>query len=175
MPFEKAKQWFRKGSRKDGEHKPLLGGNGVIGQGYNSTTTVQTDSEEEGYASSQDIPTQGYVGLYAFPSIAEQKVTRYRERVLFLSTIGCFLASFILIGIAGILISTGRHRLRVEVDAGVTVAVMISLFCACSALGMMFYRKDKLTIVHRVIVWSAFVSSCLLNGMLLLLVLGNTP
>lgn len=174
MPFEKAKQWFRTGHKDKSERRPLLGANGGILQGY-ASTQANTDSEEEGYASSEEMPTHGYVGLYAFPSIAEQKVVRYRERVLYLGTIGCFVASFVLLAIASLLISTGRHKLRVEVDAGVTVGVMLSLFCACSALGMTLYRKDKLTVIHRLIVWSAFVASCLLNGMLLVLVVGNTP
>jgi hypothetical protein len=174
MPFEKAKQWFRTSNKENPERRPLLDDNGGIAQGYTSTQT-NTDSDEEGYASSEEIPTQGYVGLYAFPSIAEQKVIRYRERVLFLGTIGCFVASFVLLGIASLLISTGRHKLRVEVDVGVTVGVMLSLFCACSALGMTLYRKDPLSVVHRLAVWCTFVASCLLNGMLLVLVVGNTP
>ncbi|KAK0387248.1 hypothetical protein NLU13_5561 [Sarocladium strictum] len=174
MPFEKAKQWFHTSNKKNPERRPLLAPNGGIAQGYNSAQ-ANTDSEEEGYASSEEIPTQGYVGLYAFPSISEQKVVRYREHVLFLGTIGCFVASFILLIIAGILISTGRHKLRVEVDAGVTVGVVVSLFCACSALGMTLYRKDVLPLVHRLAVWSAFIASCVLNGMLLILVVGNSP
>jgi hypothetical protein len=174
MPFEKAKQWFRTSDKKTSERRPLLQANGTVSQGYNSAN-VNTDSDEEGYASSEEIPSHGYVGLYAFPSIAEQKVVRYRERVLFIGTIGCFVASFILLAIASLLISTGRHKLRVEVDAGVTVGVMMSLFCACTALGMTLYRTDNLSIVHQLTVWSAFVASCILNGMLLVLVVGNSP
>lgn len=179
MPLEKAKQWFRtSGGSKDlngnTERRPLLQPNGGISQGY-ASTTANTDSDEEGYASSSEFPRQGYVGLYAFPSISEQKITRYRERVLLLATIGCFAASFILLAIAGLLIATGRHKLRVEVDAGVTVGAVASLFSACSGLGMMLYRRDPLTMLHRLAVWSAWVASCVLNGMLLVLVVGNTP
>ena len=173
MPFEKARQWFRTTSGNN-ERRPLLQANGTITQGY-SSTGANTDSEEEGYASSEDFPSQGFVGLYAFPSITEQKVIRYRERVLFLGTVGSFVASFILVGIAGLLISTGRHKLRVEVDAGVTLGVVVSLFCACTALGMTLYRHDPLTVVYRLVVWCAFIAACMLNGMLLILVVGNTP
>ncbi|KAK4089736.1 hypothetical protein PCL_05957 [Purpureocillium lilacinum] len=169
MPYEKAKQWFR--HRQSGERRPLLSTESTS-QSYSSTAV---DSEEEGYASSDGFPYQGYTTHYALPSISEQKAMRYRERSLLWGTVGCFVASFVLLGIAGILISTGKRKLRVEVDAGVTVGVMVSLFCACTGLGMTLYRQDRLSLVYRLAVWSGFVVSCLLNGMLLVLVLGNTP
>lgn len=121
------------------------------------------------------MPVRGYATMYAFPSIGEQKVVRYRENVLKWATAGGFLASFILLAIASVLITTGKHKLRVEVDAAVTVGIVISLFCACSALGMTMYRNDPLTILYRLMIWSTFITSCLLNGMLLVLVVGNTP
>lgn len=169
MPYEKAKRWF--GHRRGGEEQPLLSAENTS-QGYSSTAV---DSEEEGYASSDGFPYQGYAAHYALPSINEQQVARYRERVLLWATVGCFVASFVLLGIAGILLSTGKRKLRVEVDAGVTVGVMASLFCACTALGMTLYRRDPLTVTYRLMIWSTFMASCLLNGMLLVLVLGNTP
>ncbi|KND89723.1 Uncharacterized protein TOPH_05766 [Tolypocladium ophioglossoides CBS 100239] len=167
--FEKARQWLWQ--RRDGEEQPLLSAENTS-QGYSSTAV---DSEEEGYASSDGFPYRGYTAHYAFPSINEQKMARYREKVLLWATVGCFVASFVLLGIAGILISTGKRKLRVEVDVGVTVGVVASLFCACTALGMTLYRRDPLTLTYRLMIWSTFVASCLLNGMLLVLVLGSTP
>ena len=175
MPFEKAKQWFR--DQPSPEHQPLLGADGgsrVVPREYGSTS-AQTDSDEEGYASSTEFPSQGYVGLYAFPSIPDQKVNRYREKVLLWGTVGSFIASFVLLAGSGILMATGRNKLRVEVDAGVAVGVMLSLFCACTALGMTLNRRDPLSIPYHLMVWSAFTASCLLNGMLLVLVGGSTP
>ncbi|POR38637.1 Uncharacterized protein TPAR_01156, partial [Tolypocladium paradoxum] len=169
LPLDKAKQWF--GQRRGREEQPLLSAENTS-QGYSSTAV---DSEEEGYASSDGYPFHGYAAHYALPSINEQKVARYREKVLLWATVGCFVASFVLQGIAGILISAGKRKLRVEVDAGVTVGVVVSLFCACTALGMTLYRRDPLTVTYRLMIWSTFVASCLLNGMLLVLVLGNTP
>lgn len=101
-------------------------------------------------------------------------MARYRERVLLRGSAGCLVASFFLLGVAGTLMATGRRRLRVEVDAGVTVGVMASL-CACAGLGMTLYRRDALPLTHRLAVWGAFAASCLLNGMLLVLVVGSTP
>ncbi|PNY30044.1 Uncharacterized protein TCAP_00045 [Tolypocladium capitatum] len=169
LPFETAKQWFW--PRRGGEEQPLLSAQNTS-QGYSSTAV---DSEEEGYASSDWFPRYGYAAHYALPSIDEQQVAQYREKVLLRGTVGCFVASFVLLGIAGILISTGRHRLRVEVIAGVTVGVMTSLLCACTGLGMTLYRRDPLTLTYLLTLWSTFTTSCLFNGMLLVLMLGNTP
>jgi hypothetical protein len=174
-PYEKAKQWF-KVRRPSHESRPLLapapGSQGSVGY---ASTAVNTDSEEDGYASSDTYPPVGYATHYALPSVNEQKVQRYRENVLMWATLGCFVASFALLGVAGVLILTGKHKLRIEVDAGVTVGVMASLFCAGSGLGMTLYRQDVLSVLYRLMVSSAFVASCILNGMLLVLVLGNAP
>ncbi|TQS34200.1 hypothetical protein Golomagni_05425 [Golovinomyces magnicellulatus] len=175
VPFEKFKSWFKARSPGGGsssrEEEPLLVGGSA---GY-SSTTAHTDSEEEGY-DTDGIPSYGFSTHYAaFPSVDEQRVKQYQERVFFWATIGCFLTSFVLIGICGVLISAGRHRLRVEVDAGVTIGVMVSLFCSCAALGMTLYREEKMSVLFRASVWSSFIASCLLNGMLLVLVAGNAP
>ncbi|KAJ6436548.1 hypothetical protein O9K51_10914 [Purpureocillium lavendulum] len=118
MPSVKAKQWFR--PRHRGEWRPLLS-SANTSQSYSSTAV---DSEEEGYASSDGLPYQGYMTHYALPSVSEQRAMRYRERALLWGTVGSFIASFVLLGIAGILTSTGKRKLRVEVDAGVTVGIM---------------------------------------------------
>lgn len=138
---------------------------------------MNTDSEEEaeGYASSDGYPQLGYATHYALPSISEQKVQRYRENVLKWGTLGCFVVSLALLGIASVLILAGKRKLRVEVDAGVTVGVMMSLFCAGSGLGMTVYRRDALSIPYKLTVSSAFITSCILNGILLVLVLDNAP
>lgn len=171
LPFEKVKQLFH--PRRNREHQPLL--SETRPSTYNSNTTVNTDSDEEGYASSCEIPSHGYAAHYAFPSVGEQQLLRYRENVLLWATIGLYATSFALLAICGVLISTGRHKLRVEVDAAVTIGVAMSLFCSCSALGAALYRKDHLSIPYRIMVWSTFVASCILNGMLLILVMGNAP
>ncbi|QYT05545.1 SPX domain-containing protein [Trichoderma simmonsii] len=177
FPFEKAKEWL--GKPRSPERQPLfssISSGDSFNQGYGSITAVHTDSEEEeAYASSDGFPTQGYATHYALPSVGSQQLRRYRERVLLWGTIGCFGAAFFFLGIAGILISTGRHKLRVEVDAGATVGAVVSLFCACSGLGMTLYREDHLSMSYRLMVWCTFIATCLLNGMLLILVLGNSP
>ncbi|GKT90677.1 SPX domain-containing protein [Colletotrichum tofieldiae] len=156
----------------DPEGQRLLG-NAPFLESYGGISPLGTDTDDE-YASSDGMPTTGYATHFAtFPSVNEQQVRRYRERVLFWGTVGCFGVSFLLLLVAGILISTGRHKLRAEVDAGVTVGVVASLFSACLALGMSLYRRDDLGVWQRVAVYSSFFAACVLNGMLLILVVGN--
>lgn len=173
MPFEKAKSWFR--SRRNPEQEPLLDPSRPRTRCYTSVGTASTDSDEEGYASSSEFPVSGFSAQYAFPSIADQKVSRYREKVMLWTTIGSFLMSFILFAISGVLVTTGRHKLRVEVDAVVTVGVALSILCACFGLGAALYRKDHLSILHRMTIGSVFIASCILNAMLLVLVVDNAP
>ncbi|KAG6001865.1 hypothetical protein E4U21_003762 [Claviceps maximensis] len=171
IPYKKARKWLNM-RRPSDEHRPLLSPTQSFSQGYASTAV---ESEEEGFSSSDGYPQLGYATHYALPSVNEQKVQRYRESMLMWTTLGCFLFSFALLAIDSVLILTGKHKLRVEVDAGVTVGTVISLFCAGSGLGTTLYRRDALPLWYTVVVWSAFTASCILNGMLLVLVLGNVP
>lgn len=171
-PLEKAKGWFK--PSRQGERQSLLGANHSPNQ-YFSTAFNSESDEEGGYASSDGFPANGYATHYALPSLGQQEASRYREKTLFWGTVCSFAVSYLLLLIAGTLISTGRHRLRAEVDAGVTVGVVASLFSACSALGMTLYRRDPLSLPYQLLVWVAFISACLLNGMLLILVVGNAP
>lgn len=173
MPLEKAKSWFR--SRDNPEREPLLDSSRPSTRGYLSTGTAGTESDEEGYASSSEFPVHGFTAHYALPSIGDQKVSRYRENMLLWVTVGCFLMSFILLGISGVLITTGRHKLRVEVDAVVTVGAALSMLCACSGLGAVLYRTKPPSLLHRVTVGSVFIAACMLNAMLLMLVVNNAP
>ncbi|KAH8699775.1 hypothetical protein BGZ61DRAFT_477744 [Ilyonectria robusta] len=172
VPYEKARGWLR--LDRSAEERPLLTAN-HLPRGYSAATFNSESDEEGGYASSDGFPTTGYATHYALPSLNQQATIRYREDVFFWGTIGCFMTSFILLAVAGILIFTGKHKLRAEVDAGVTVGVVASLFSACSALGMTMYRRDPLPLTYKLMVWGSFVASCLLNGMLLILVVGNAP
>ncbi|KAJ6785010.1 hypothetical protein PWT90_11232 [Aphanocladium album] len=176
MPYQKIRGWFKLKDQR--ERRPLLlATEDHPSYGGYSSAGAHTDSEEEaGYSSSDGIPTEGYVTHYAtFPSVNEQQIRRYRERVLFWGTVASFGAAYILMGVAAILISAGKRKLRVEVDVGVTVGVMMSLFCSCAGLGMTLYRRETLAVLTRLAVWLSFTASCLINGMLLILVVGNAP
>ncbi|KAI6363421.1 hypothetical protein MCOR25_005913 [Pyricularia grisea] len=125
---------------------------------------------------SDDEFPRGYEARFAaLPSINEQRIARYRERVLFWGSVGANVAALVLLGVASLLIMTGKHRLRVEVDAGVIVGVMASLAAACAALGMTLARnQDTISWINYLAVYLTFTVICVLNGMLLVLVMGNT-
>jgi hypothetical protein len=169
-PLKKVKAWLSPGSSL-GEQRPLLSNGGNFTENPNAT---DTEVDDDAYASSTDFPG-GYAAHYAtFPSISDQKLFRHRESLLFRGTIGSFVAASLLHLIAGTLVATGRHRLRIEVNTGVIVGVVASLFFAVLGFGMMLYRKERLSWLHRICVGVTFVAICVLNGMLLVLVVGNT-
>ncbi|KAH7376129.1 hypothetical protein B0T11DRAFT_17104 [Plectosphaerella cucumerina] len=177
-PLQLATSWFSSRDRTDDDtaHRPLLSSEDTArGAPYGGISPFNNDTDEDiEYASSEEnLPFSGFAGYYALPSVNEQRVERYREEVLSWSTIGAFAASFVLLAVASILLATGRHRLRVEVDAGVTVGVVASLFCACVGLGAMMLRTGTMSIMYQAAVWTTFVASCVFNGMLLILVVGN--
>ncbi|CAI4212223.1 unnamed protein product [Parascedosporium putredinis] len=148
-PFTKAKSWAM------GKKQPTEGAAAVVESperqslllppvtapvvpaGYNTMTSSQgTTSVSDGdddLTSREDnnYPTEGYLVHHAtFPSINEQSLRRYRENVMFWGTTGSFATSFIIMAIAGTLLFTGRHRNRLEVDAGAALGVIASMFAA---------------------------------------------
>jgi hypothetical protein len=112
-------------------------------------------------------------GGYAPHELADQQVARYRERVLLWATWGCLGVAFVLTGIAAVLVAAGRQKMRLEVDAGVTVGIMTSLGLACAALCMTGSRQGKVGLLGQVAVWAAFAAVCVVDGGLLVLVMGN--
>lgn len=151
--------------------------------GSDSHTAVATDGEDDadadleadiGYASSEEFPA-GYETHWAtLPSVSDQRMAMYKDRVMFLVTSGLYAMSFLLLGISTVLMLTGRHKLRVEVDAGVTIGSVVSMGCACTALALTMARWDSLGIGNKVVVSVTFATICVLNGMLLVLVMGNS-
>ncbi|KAK6842516.1 hypothetical protein PG990_005543 [Apiospora arundinis] len=162
---------------KDEERQSLLHAHQNSPTDYFSirTSAHNTDNEatEDEDASSVEYPIGGYAAHYAaLPSIEDQRVTRYREKVMHRCAVLSFLVSIVLLVVASVLVATGRHRLQVEVDVGVTLAVVVSLFAGCTGLGSMLYRQDPLGFIYQSVVWFTFIGICVLNGMLLVLVAG---
>ncbi|KAI1850553.1 hypothetical protein JX265_004263 [Neoarthrinium moseri] len=175
-PVRSIRGLFSRSSGKDAERQPLM--NGSQGMDYfsarPSTQATDTEATEDEDASSAEFPVYGFAAHYAaLPSIEEQRVERFKETVLHRSIVLSYVGAIILTVIAGVLVATGRHRLRLEVDAGVILAVVASLFAGCMGLGAMLYRQDSLSFLYQAAVWMTFVAVCLLNGMLLILVVGS--
>jgi hypothetical protein len=171
VPIDKVKALLGS-TRLPEDQRPLLesrsGSTGYF------TEQTETDAEDEAYASSSDFPL-GYATHYAtFPSVQDQKFLRYREEYLFRTTIASFMASTVLMVISGLLIVTGRHRLRIEVDAGAIVGVVASLFFGTLGFGTMIYQSAHIGWIHQLTVIFVFAIICLANAFLLVLVSGNT-
>ncbi|KAL3424615.1 spx domain-containing protein [Phlyctema vagabunda] len=170
IPMEKVKGWLS--PKSEAHERQSLLGNSYFPENRCGSAT-DTDGDDDAYASSSDFPI-GYTAHYAtFPSVSDQKLSQYRETLLFRGTIASFLAAILLLAVAGILVLTGKHKLRIEVDAGVLVGVVASLFFATLGIGMMLYRKQQLGWFHRVSVSLTFVTVCVLNGMLLVLMVSQ--
>ncbi|RDA90205.1 hypothetical protein CP533_0470 [Ophiocordyceps camponoti-saundersi (nom. inval.)] len=160
VPYEKAKQWLDLRRKHTDDSRPLLGdsSDGAGARRYTSISQPEVGEEHvEEYHVEEDSAMTG------------------RDTVLARGTAGCLVASFALLGLAATLMVAGRSRMRVEVDAGVTAGVLFSLVCACAGLGMALCRRRAPGMLHRVVIWAAFVSSCLCNGVLLVLVLASAP
>ncbi|KAK4159340.1 hypothetical protein QBC43DRAFT_327497 [Cladorrhinum sp. PSN259] len=150
-----------------------------------SLANTETDVEDEsgrpsrrgshtGYASSLEDFPQGYRPYYAaLPSVNKQRMTKYRDTMLFRGTWGCYAIACVLMGICAVLISTGRHKKRLEVDAGVTLGIMTSLGLACAAICMTGSRMETVSWLGRLATWGMFAGVCAVNGVLLVLVVGN--
>jgi hypothetical protein len=143
-------------------------------RGYTSSSSTAEDPLffPPGYTAHYAAAGTRY-GEYVLPSIGEQRMARYRERALLWATWGCFGVAFVLTGIAAVLIATGRHKMRLEVDAGVTLGIMTSLGLACAGLCMTGSKRDRVGVLGRLAVWVAFAGVCVVDGVLLVLVMGN--
>ena len=174
VPMEKVRTWLNPHLLPD-EQRPLLDSDQRISTpNRNAYFPAHSETDVDDDASSSDFPS-GYTAHYStFPSISDQKFAQYRETLIFRGTIASFIGSILLLLIATLLIATGRHKLRVEVDAGAIIGVVSSLFFATMGLGMMLYQTDRVEWPQRIIVCGTFIVICILNGFLLVLVGGNT-
>ncbi|KAI5926899.1 hypothetical protein F4810DRAFT_416292 [Camillea tinctor] len=155
-----------------------------------AATDHSATEDDDAYASSDGIPDRqrarrNHHQYYYYDGEAlDSKMAQYRDAVLARSVVLAFAAAFVLLLVSGMLMATGRHRLRLEVDAGVTVGCVASLFCACMGLGAMLYRSSSSNhrrlaraphgYMYALAVWAAFVAVCALNGMLLVLIVEST-
>ncbi|KAI0386846.1 hypothetical protein F5Y04DRAFT_242503 [Hypomontagnella monticulosa] len=181
-PVDRVRHWLKARTPHTDESQSLL--NNASPTDYfgthHSPTAHTTDNEatEDEYASSLNSSLGRRKGTrYApVPAVEDDhgyQVALYRDKILNRTVILSFVVAFILLLVSGVLIATGRHRLRLEVDAGVTVGSVASLFCACMGLGAMLYRRYPVGLMYSLAVWAAFVAVCALNGMLLVLVAGS--
>lgn len=175
--MEKVKHWFTPpGSPENPEREALLG-NGhrrfFQRSPHGTTNGSETDVEDEAYASSVNFPG-GYVAHYAtFPSVADQRLSRFQEQTLLFTMISCFFFSALSEAASTLLLATGRHKLRTEVDLGALMGALLGLCLAAGGITCMACRNEKLGWVHRGAV--LLTTTVLLVGsiILLIMVIGN--
>lgn len=181
-PVDRVRHWLKARTPHTSESQSLLNNGSPTDYfgTHHSPTVHTTDNEatEDEYASSLNSSLGRRKGarIAPLPAIEDDhdyQVALYRDKVLTRTVILAFVAAFILLVVSGVLIATGRHRLRLEVDAGVAVGSVASLFCACMGLSAMLYRSYPVGLLYSLAVWAAFVAVCALNGMLLVLVVGS--
>ncbi|KAI8629954.1 hypothetical protein F5Y19DRAFT_474899 [Xylariaceae sp. FL1651] len=148
-----------------------------IGGRRPNTGTTDNEATEEEYLSSDEEQMHDSRELgfsSSFADTTDYKMERYHDRMLTRGVITAFVTSFVLLGISGLLVATGRRHLQLEVDTGATVGSVTSLFCACTGLGAMLYRQYPSGYLYSLAVWAAFIAACVLNGMLLVLVVSSS-
>lgn len=178
-PFTKLSGWFR--PKESGpEAQSLLNGNEPQHDYFSvrpppTPTTADHEATEDEYVSSDDqsIGQERESQYLSFARLEDQKLEAYREAVLARSVIFAFVSAFILLIISGVLVATAGQGLALESIAGVTAASVTSLFCACMGLGAMFGREYPVTWMYQLTVWAAFAAVSILNGFLLVVVVGS--
>ncbi|KAI1350986.1 hypothetical protein F5Y01DRAFT_315270 [Xylaria sp. FL0043] len=194
-PVDSVRHWLQSQKSKDtatvaavsspSETQSLLGRGPSTSGGaptdYFSTATRRTTDEpatDDEYLSSQECE-RGLARGFGFSSQSsfsepDAKMEQYQDRMVTRAIIVAFLAAFVLLGVSSLLVVTGRRRLRLEVDAGAAVGSVASLFCACMGLGAMLYRQYPGGYLYSLVVWITFITVCVLNGILLVLVAGSS-
>ncbi len=102
-----------------------------------------------------------------FSNRHNENVYRSRETLLFRFCIASFGASFVLLGLAATLTSTGRRKSALALNLGVMVGVICSLIFAMVGIGTMLARTNNLGWMHRAAVLLILAIVCVGNGVLL--------
>jgi hypothetical protein len=134
--------------------------------------TRQTEADVDD-ASSSDFPSGFGAHYMTFPSIDSERFSRSRERLPFRLTVASLAASLVLLLVASLLVAMDGHKLRVEVGAGATGGIVSSFSVATLGFGTMLYRSQTFSRLHRSCVVVTFAAVCILNGILLVLVIGK--
>ncbi|KXJ90940.1 hypothetical protein Micbo1qcDRAFT_68218 [Microdochium bolleyi] len=181
VPFEKIRHWFKPSHVTSFETRPLLNGDDTLVDYFTTrqrpTAIIHTDNEatEDEYVSSdeQSIEYERDPRYMSFAKLEDQRFDDYRESMLARASVLAFAAAFTLLVLSGVLVASAGPGLSLQLGAGVTASSVASLFCACMGLGAMFGRDDKVTWMYCFTLWAAFGAVALLNGLLLVVVVGR--
>jgi hypothetical protein len=164
--------WFRPSS-SGGESSSKAERRALLGSSSRASELETGEDEDLEDYDAEGFPL-GYETHYAtFPSIATQRLTAQRSHMLLLALVACYISSALLLGISGILVATGRNRLRAEVDAGVIAGVVAALGFVGVGVRIGALRWEAAGVWERVGVVVGFVAGCMVGGGLLVGVMGG--
>ena len=157
---EKALYWLRSSRKtRHGEQRPLI-------HGECSPSTADSDQSDQ--ENCNGVVKRSAPRRYStFPPLSRPPAVRAREAFLLRSCLASFAASFILLVVAAILVTTGRRKAAGEVDIGVIIGVVSSLVFAVMGVGSMVRRKDDVGWVHRAVVALTFICVVFASSVLL--------
>ena len=149
------------------EQDPLL--NAYLTQ----SNAGEYDSDLDGSLSPDSLVRNPQRHYSTFSNQRNVKARKSRETLLFRFCIVSFLASFVLLGIAAVLTSTGRRKSAMAVNLGVLAGVIWSLIFAIVGVGTMLVRSKRLGWMHRAAVLLVLAIICVGNGVLLAILVGG--
>lgn len=131
--------------------RPLLGApngtaNGISRRSSNSDPDDADADEEDAYP----FPP-GYSTFYPSSSSPySSQLPPHHSSLLLHASLGCFLAATILLFVSALLLATGRHKLRREVDAGVLTGASGAVVFLVLGMQCVVLRWDELGWVGKV-------------------------
>ncbi|KAI9673275.1 MAG: hypothetical protein M1829_004340 [Trizodia sp. TS-e1964] len=135
---------------------------------YPAGHSVSAESIAEcGWADTRRHSTSIYNTFPRNEVISKAPPSPTRDRLIARAYVSCLAVSILILGISFTLALTGRHRLRVPVEIGVVMGVILSLSFAIVAMGLFLVQSQQPGVVQRVLVFVAFCAACGGNGVLL--------
>ena len=164
---EKVIAWLRPPSTSSSsEHQPLAD------DYFNQRPRAEDTDLDSDNSSAENLPqTRRYSTFQTTRRSAQSKAIANRESLLLRCCIAFFVASLILLAIAGVLITTARRRYVRRADVGTLVGVVFSLVFAILGLGMMAARKEKVGLMQRSVTFLLFALICVINVILVMVVI----
>jgi VTC domain len=165
----------------EGVHRPLLGVHSRDAD-YENDDSSDTGTPNSPVKSSRGgrstrCPSSPDVRRTSLKSSRHSTKRHYvhpsHEITLFRTYVGCYAIAFILLTMSAILKATGRHKAKVQVDAGVIVGVIAALCSAIIGMSLMISREERLSWFHRALGGSTFLVVCIGSGWLLAVVGGS--
>ncbi|KAJ3575368.1 hypothetical protein NPX13_g4055 [Xylaria arbuscula] len=175
-PVDSVRHWLQSQKTRDASSMAPVSSpsetQSLLGRRQDSTVSDYFTTRHS--ASDEPVTEDDNLSSHSSSSADDYKLGLYQDRMLTRAVIVAFIAAFVLLGISALLVMTGRRRLRLEVDAGAAVGSVASLFCACMGLGAMLYRHYPGSPLYCLAVWVTFITVCILNGILLVLIAGRS-